>query len=157
MYYTTLHTHLTPPHVTYTYIHCTYCTTHTTLHHTTLHHTALHCTTLHCITPHYTVPHYIYCTALHCSDCTTLHHTHHTARTNTCTLQLIIRYVIFVYVVIMIKRGVSMERFENIRYYDRNLNFKRELFYAILWRERFFMLFVTEIVIYSHFMGQIGD
>ena len=30
----------------------------------------------------------------------------------------------FVYVVIMIKRGVSTERFENIRYYIRNLNFK---------------------------------
>ena len=32
-------------------------------------------------------------------------------------------YVIFVYVVVMIKRGVSMEHFENIRYYIRNLNF----------------------------------
>ena len=29
-------------------------------------------------------------------------------------------YVIFVYVVVMIKRGISTERFENIRYYIRN-------------------------------------
>ena len=33
-------------------------------------------------------------------------------------------YVTFVYVVIMIKRGVSTERFANIRYCIRNLKFK---------------------------------